>query len=69
MGGKQTAQRAEVTALVAATRLVGGPIDLVSDSKYVVTKSAKVAAGADVSEIERADRWQRSDMEHPRWNT
>ena len=60
VGGKQTAQRAEVTALVAATRLIGAPIDLVSDSEYVVNTSAKIAAGADVSELEHADLWQQA---------
>jgi ribonuclease HI len=49
--GSQTAQRAEVTAVVAATRVVGSPIDLATDS-------ANIAAGADVAEWEHADLWQ-----------
>ena len=55
--GKQTAQRAEVSAAVAALRAVGGPIDLASDSQYVVKACARITAGADVSEWEHADLW------------
>ena len=58
MQGKQTAQRAEVIAALAASRLIGGPIDLASDSKYVVRACARVAAGHDVREWEHADIWE-----------
>ena len=56
--GKQTAQRAEVTAALAASRLIGGPIDLASDSQYVVKACARIVAGADVREWEHADLWE-----------
>ena len=56
--GQQTAQRAEVTAALAAARVVGGPIDLASDSQYVVRACAKIVAGTDVREWEHADLWQ-----------
>ena len=57
--GKQTAQRAEVTAVLAASRLVGGPIDLASDSQYVVKACARIVGGAEVREWEHADLWER----------
>ena len=58
VSGAQTAQRAEVTAALAASRLLGGPADVVSDSKYVVDSCAKNAAGACVRGWEHADLWE-----------
>ena len=56
--GKQTAQRAEVTAVLAASLAVSGPIDLATDSQYVVKSCARIAHGADVREWEHADLWE-----------
>ena len=56
--GPQTAQRAEVTAAVAAARATGAPVDLVTDSQYVANGCAKIAAGAEVHEWEHADLWR-----------
>lgn len=56
--GKQTAQRAEVTAAVAAVGAVDSDIDLVSDSRYVVNGVAAIAAGACHREWRHADLWR-----------
>jgi ribonuclease HI len=55
--GKQTAQRAEVAAAVAAARAVSQRIELVSDSKWVVQSIAALAAGANPAEWRHADLW------------
>jgi ribonuclease HI len=57
VGGAQTAQRAEVTASLAAVRAVREPVDLVTDSKYVVRSVARLAAGESPSEWRHADLW------------
>ena len=57
VGGPQTAQRAEVTAAMAAIGAVDTDIDLVSDSRYVVNAVASIAAGACVEEWAHADLW------------
>ena len=55
--GQQTAQRAEVTAALAAVGAVGKDIELVSDSRYVVNGIASIAAGASAAEWAHADLW------------
>ncbi len=55
--GAQTAQRAEVMAVLAASRAVGGPIDLASDSEFVVKSCAKLAAGANPCDWAHSDLW------------
>ena len=45
--------------MLAASRLVGGPIDLASDSQYVVKACARIVGGAEVREWEHADLWER----------
>ena len=55
--GVQTAQRAEVTAALAAVRAVSQPVELVTDSRYVVRGVAALAAGASPSEWRHADVW------------
>ena len=73
VGGPQTAQRAEVTAALAAVGAVDMEIDLVSDSRYVVNGIASIAAGAVVEEWRHADLWTRiaphvrSGRLHARW--
>ena len=51
----QTAQRAEVAASVVAARAVGEPVELVSDSRWVVRSIAALAAGANPVEWLYAD--------------
>jgi ribonuclease HI len=58
VNGAQTAQRAEVTAALAASRLLGGPVDLVSDSRFVVDSCAKIAAGGCARGWAHADIWE-----------
>lgn len=58
VGGRQSAQRAEATAVVAATRLVGSHIDLVTDSKYVVRMCVRIANGCSIAEEKHADLWE-----------
>ncbi|CAK0816047.1 unnamed protein product [Prorocentrum cordatum] len=54
--GLQTAWRAEVAVVVAASRAVGDPIDLGCDSKLTsFAPCAQVAAGVDAREGEHAD--------------
>jgi ribonuclease HI/endonuclease/exonuclease/phosphatase family metal-dependent hydrolase len=53
----QTAQRAELAAALAATRAVRQPIELISDSQWVVRSIARIAAGADPIEWKHADLW------------
>ena len=55
--GVQTAQRAEVTAALAAVRAVSQPIELVTDSRYVVRSLASIAAGTCPAEWRHADIW------------
>ena len=57
VGGQQTAQRAELTAALAAVCAVPGDIDLVSDSRFVVSGVAAIAAGAQVEEWRHSDLW------------
>jgi ribonuclease HI len=57
VNGVQTAQRAEVTAALAAVRAVSQPIELVTDSRYVVRSLASIAAGACPAEWLHADVW------------
>jgi ribonuclease HI len=57
VGGQQTAQRAEVTAALAAVGVVDCGVDLVSDSRYVVNGVAALAAGARCDEWRHADLW------------
>ena len=59
VGGSQTAQRAEVTAALAAVCAIGTVIDLVSDSRYVVNGVAAIAAGVEADEWRHADLWMR----------
>ena len=56
--GRQTAQRGELSAVVAACRLLAGAADVVSDSRYVVDGVAGLAAGADPREWRHADLWE-----------
>jgi ribonuclease HI len=58
VGGDQTAQRAEVAAALAAARAVDQPIELVSDSRWVVRSIAALAAGACPAEWRHADLWE-----------
>jgi ribonuclease HI len=57
VNGAQTAQRAEVAAALAAARAVNAPIELVSDSRWVVRSIAGLAAGASPAEWRHADLW------------
>ena len=63
VGGCQTAQRAEVAAVVAASLLITGDLEIVTDSKYVVTCCARLLAGDSPSDWEHADLWRQ--LEHP----
>jgi len=56
--GAQTVQRAELTAAVAASRLAGGPLEIVSDSEFVVLRCAQIAAGANEGEWDHDDLWK-----------
>jgi ribonuclease HI len=56
--GAQTAQRAEVTAALAAVRAVPQPIELVSDNRWVVRGIASIAGGAVPAEWRHADLWK-----------
>jgi ribonuclease HI len=58
VNGPQTAQRAEVTAALAAAQVAAEPVELVSDSKWVVNSIAALAAGASAAEWQRADLWE-----------
>ncbi|CAK0881315.1 unnamed protein product [Prorocentrum cordatum] len=55
--GLQTAQRADVTAAVAAARVAGGPVDFAWDSQCAARGCAKIEAGADPRDWAHADLW------------
>jgi ribonuclease HI len=57
VNGAQTAQRAEVAAALAAACAVNRPIELVTDSRWVVRSIASLAAGASPAEWRHADLW------------
>jgi ribonuclease HI len=57
--GPQTAQRAEVTAALAAVQSVAEPVELVSDSRWVVNSVAALIAGACPAEWRHADLWEK----------
>jgi hypothetical protein len=57
--GRQSAQRAEVTAALASTQAVAEPVELVSDSRWVVNSVAALAAGASPADWQHADLWER----------
>ena len=57
VNGAQTAQRAEVAAAVAAVRAVEQPIELISDSQWVVRSIASIATGASPTEWKHSDLW------------
>ena len=57
VGGTQTAQRAEVVAALAASRVWAGPIDLATDSQYVVQSCARLRAGESAALWAHGDLW------------
>ena len=58
IGGRQTAQRAEAAAVLHALVHYCQPLRVVTDSKYVTTQLASLAAGEDPLQWEHADIWQ-----------
>lgn len=54
----QTAQRPEVTAVLADSRFLGCRIDLATDSKYVVKTFAAIADGALAGNKKHVDLWR-----------
>jgi ribonuclease HI len=57
VSGAQTAQRAEVTAALAACLVTTDLVDLVTDSDYVRKSVSKLAAGASADGWRHADLW------------
>ena len=58
MDRAQTAQRAEVTAAVAALRITDARVQLVTDSRLVSDGVSRIASGASPVEWRHADLWE-----------
>lgn len=56
--GAQTAQRAELTAVVAAVGLAGGALEVVTDSRFVASGVAALRGGALLVDWAHADLWE-----------
>jgi len=60
--GCQTAQRGEVAATVAASLLVLGELEVVTDSKYVTRCCARILAGESTVDWSHADLWRQLEL-------
>ena len=62
-GREQTNNRAELTAALAAVRSHAGPVEVRSDSQYVVSQAAQLLRGEKVHPKANVDLWKEMEQE------